>query len=187
LTGLAFQHRISENNGGLTVRGFEPAGPYHDVVEAPSPQDPATIVRLGVRKATFGSYAERSLASAIGQYFGVVQEGMVMARHVFRGLKRPLLLGENMNADENVLVYSWRSEIDAEWAGSRGEGHPELISPPPVGRVFVVLVREEQPNEHGIIGSIERWNWIREDPALPHAPVDWEQRYGQKLWSREIL
>jgi hypothetical protein len=54
-----------------------------------------------------------------------------------------------------------------------------------VGRVFVVLVREELPNNHGIVGSIERWNWVREDPILPHAPVDWQDRYREKVWSKE--
>ncbi len=58
-------------------------------------------------------------------------------------------------------------------------------------RVFVVLVREErQPNEFpgvgSVFGSIEKWNWVKEDPALPHAPIDWGERYATKLWSRNV-
>ena len=125
------------------------------------------------------------MRSAIAQYYAMVQEGMTLAQHVFRGLKRPLMLGENTNADENVFVYSWRSSLDSEWTGSKNSGRAVVIPDPPVGRVFVVLVREELPNNHGIGGSIERWNWVREDPILPHAPVDWQDRYREKVWSKE--
>ena len=143
------------------------------------------MIRLGVRKDTFKVYADRGINSAIAQYYAMVQEGITLAQHMFRGLKRPLMHGDNTNADQNVLVYSWRSSIDAEWTGSKNSGHLVVIPNPPVGRVFVVLAREEPQNEHGIVGSIERWNWVREDPTLPHAPVDWQERYGQLLWSRE--
>jgi hypothetical protein len=50
--------------------------------------------------------------------------------------------------------------------------------------VFVVLVKEEKPNEFGVYGSIEKWNWIMEDTRLKDAPVEWDVRYGKKLWSR---
>jgi hypothetical protein len=52
------------------------------------------------------------------------------------------------------------------------------------GRVFVVLVREEPPNTENVIGSIERWNWVEEDTDLPGAPLEWSERYEEKLWSR---
>jgi hypothetical protein len=89
-----------------------------------------------------------------------------------------------MNADENFLVYTWRSLVDYEWVGSPYDGRPERIVPPPPARVFVVLVRQQDPDEDDIVGSIERWNWVREDPELSHAPVDWRIRYSQKLWSK---
>jgi hypothetical protein len=36
------------------------------------------------------------------------------------------------------------------------------------------------------VGTVEHWSWIGEDPALAHAPIEWQERYGQKLWSRDI-
>jgi hypothetical protein len=78
--------------------------------------------------------------------------------------------------------------IDAVWSGGKIGGNP-TVRPASPNRVFVVLVREEkQPNRYddigNIFGSIERWNWIKEDPLLPHAPIDWRERYGEKLWSK---
>jgi hypothetical protein len=164
------------------MRDIQGAAGYADVVEAPSPFGPATAVRFGIRSDTFGRYVNRGLATAIAQYYGLVQQEIMQAKHVFRGLKRPLALDENMNADRNVLIYAWLPLNDYQWVGSRFEGRPECRAVQ-AGRVFVVLVREE-PEEHGVSGSIEKWNWVREDPILTCAPVGWEQRYEQKLWSR---
>lgn len=138
-------------------------------------------MKLGIRTASFQQYADRSLASAISQYYGIVQDDLMLARHLFRGLKRPLLHGGDQHADQDVLVYSWRSTVDYKWVGTPQRGHPERMNPPPKDQVFVVLVREEKSNEHDILGSIERWNWVREDPDLPHAPVEWQERYGETL------
>ena len=92
--------------------------------------------------------------------------------------------GEDMDADKSVIVYSWRSEIDYLWSGNRFSGNPVRKTPPPK-QVFVVLVREEkQPNDYNVFGSIEKWNWIKEDPEELHAPVEWSDRYAEKLWSR---
>jgi hypothetical protein len=157
-------------------------GAYKDTMDAPSPVDPRNTVKLGLRSSTFRAYGQRRLATTIAQYYGIVQDQLGLAKHLFRGLKRPLILDADENADEAVLVYTWRSLFDYIWEGYPLHGIQKKVIPLP-GRVFVVIVREEQPNDHGIHGSIERWNWVAEDPELPHAPVDWEQRYGQKLWS----
>jgi hypothetical protein len=93
------------------------------------------------------------------------------------------MLGDNMKADESVLVYTWRSPDDYEWAGTPQYGGPQPVNPP-ADIVFVVLAREETPDENGVVGSIEHWNWVRADPNIPHAPVDSTERYGGKLWSR---
>jgi hypothetical protein len=168
------------------MRAIRRVGIYADVVEAPSPEDHRNTVSLGIRTVRFQEYVKRGLASAIAQYYGIVQDDLMLARHVFRGLRRPLLHNGDMRADKDVLVYTWRSAVDYKWVGTPQQGHPERMNPPPKDQVFVVLVRVEKANDHGILGSIERWNWIREDPTLPHAPVDWQQRYGIKLWSRQI-
>ena len=78
--------------------------------------------------------------------------------------------------------------MDCTWSPTRFDGNV-ILRPAPQGEVFAVLVREqgqaeEYPGHGSIMGSIERWNWIKEDPLLPHGPIDWEERYGEKLWSR---
>lgn len=168
---------------GRDMRSIRRLGPYADALEAPSPDDPKTVVKLGVRSETFRYYQERRLNSAIAQYYGIVQDGMPSAWHAFRGLNRPLMDADDVHADQRVVVYTWRSPDDYEWAGTPQCGHPVRMEPPP-RRVFVVLVRQEDPNEYGLFGSIDRWNWVREDPGLSQAPVDWSKRYGTKLWSR---
>ena len=264
------------------MRNIRGVGSYVDVVGAPSPEDPERSVNLGIRAATFREYQARGLFTAIAQYYGIVQDRMGCARHLFEGLKRPLMLGDDMlwqqdrnvpfgkvemsplisdrslpfplapivllaaepvkaslrraqrrraaltepaasgthfpdqegmgslgsppqgdvstllqrgtfllcrdmgddmRADESVLVYTWRSSVDFEWHGSRQDGLPVQMVPP-AGRVFAVLVRREVPGESGCLGSIEKWNWITEDPRVPEAPIGWARRYDKSLWSR---
>jgi hypothetical protein len=167
------------------MRTIQPIGPYRDVVEARSPLNLALVVKLGLREDSFQQLLRNNLATAVAQYYGIVQDGLLHAVHAFQGLKRPLMHGEDMEADKSIIVYSWRSDVDFVWSGSRFSGNPVRKTPPP-NRVFVVLVREEH-NDSGIFGSIERWNWVREDPIIPHAPLNWEERYATKLWSKSIL
>jgi len=165
----------------VPVRVAGPIGPYFEIVEAPSPENPAQTVHVGVRHDTFRRHAAFGLRSAIAQYYGIVQDGLMGARHAFRGLVRPLMHNGDMDADRTVVIYSWRPQTDWEWRGDSFSGHPVPVEPPAF-RVFVVLVREEQENEYGVRGSIEKWNWLEEDLELEQAPIEWSTRYGEKLW-----
>ena len=136
------------------MRDIRQSGIYADIVDAPSPNDPQNTVKLGVRSETFRQYRDRGHNAPIAQYYGIVQDGLSMAQHAFRGLMRPLALGEDMDADQAFVVYTWRSLVDYEWQGSPYHGHPVVMTPPP-GRVFVVLVREGLGDD-GVYGSIER-------------------------------
>jgi hypothetical protein len=164
-------------------RAVQRAGVYADSVDAPSPLDPSQTVKLGLRTDTFDQYRMRGLRTKVAQYYGLVQSEMMLSQHLFRGLKRPLMLNGNKNADRDVMVYTWRPEADCIWAGSRFNGYVQRITPPP-GVVFAVVVREEPENDQGICGSIEQWVWVRQDPLIEHAPVDWRERYGKRVWSK---
>ena len=166
------------------MRDFEPIGPYKDWVAAPAPDDFRRTIKLGVPRSTFQQYVDHNLATVIAQYYGIVQTGLIFAQHAFRGLKRKLLDEEGVEAEEHFVVYSWRPLADFIWVGTPHQGMPSRVVPPPRDRVFVVLARIEPPDEDQIEGSVERWNWVREDFELPKAPVDWTVRYGEKLWSR---
>ena len=158
-------------------------GPYFEILEAPSPENPAQKVSLGVRYDTFLRLVKLGLGTPVAQYYNIVQGGLIGAEHAFRGLERPLMHDGDMDADETVIIYSWRPNRDWEWQGSRFS-EQVISSEPPSNRVFVVLVREEPPNAFGVFGSIEKWNWIMEDTELKDAPVEWNVRYGKKLWSK---
>lgn len=170
------------------MREIRPIGPYRDVTEARAPDNHVLVVNVGLRRDSFEQVLHHNLFTAVAQYYGIVQDGLLDAVHLFRGLKRPLMHGDDKEADKSVLVFTWRPSVDCVWSPSRFDGNV-VLRPPPPARVFVVLVREEhQPNVYpgvgSIFGSIEKWNWIKEDPALPQAPVDWRERYGENLWSR---
>jgi hypothetical protein len=155
-------------------------------VLAPSPEDPERTIKLGVRGETFQQYAGRLITSVIAQYYGIVQGDLVSAQHAFKGLNRKLLDNGDMRAEEKVVIYSWRPLADYVLVGFAVERCADQdCSAWPPGKVFAVLTRlDDSPDVNGILGSIGRWNWVREDPQLPKAPVDWNVRYGKKLWSR---
>lgn len=121
--------------------------------------------------------------ASIAQYYGLVQCGMQQARHVFRGLERPMAVADDMHADRDVFVYSWKPEVDYEWEGAPFDGVP-VRRTPKERTVFVVLMCL-QKGQSGVLGVIAKWNWVREDQNLAEAPVNWEQRYEQKIWSRD--
>jgi hypothetical protein len=166
------------------VRNCRSVGTYSDVVEAFAPEDDGKrIIKLGLRSETLRQYVIRDLRTPIAEYYGIVQDDVPFAQHAFLGLNRPLLDEEDVEAGQEVVVYSWRPVAGYVWSGSRFDGMPVSVKPPP-GKVFVVLARLRPPDQNGIEGQILRWNWIREDQKLAKAPVDWEKRYGTKLWSR---
>ena len=166
------------------MRDIRPLGPYKDIVEAMSPSG-SGVVKLGIRVETFRRHVAWGMKTPMAQYYGIVQEGLLGVEHIFRGLNRDLSFGDDMNADENVLVYVWRPEYDYEWIGAPYGGIPEEKNPPD-GKVFVVLAREEETNDYGVVGSIERWNWVREDPERSLLPVRAKQRYGKAMWSKTV-
>ena len=158
--------------------------PYFTTVDAPSPQDQTITVRFGVRHETFQQYSKHGLKTFIGQFYDIVQNGLIVAEHAFRGLNRPMMRGEDTHADQSFIVYSWKPVYNSEWIGDHIFGKIERL-PPPEGQVFVVIVRElVPPDGSGIAGEIERWNWVLEDFNRPQAPVGCSERYEDHLWSR---
>lgn len=159
---------------------------YFDVVDAPSPESPSSTIKLGVRHETFQTIVKFRQATALAQYYDIVKIGIIVAEHAFRGLMRPLMHNGDMRADESVLIYSWKPQYDSEWTGTPYTGSIIRLIPPPAGRVFVVLVRESTSSAGSVHGTIEHWNWVREDPGLKGAPIDHGLRYKTRLWSRSI-
>jgi hypothetical protein len=78
-------------------------------MEGLAPDDPALVVNLGIRQESFEQILHHNLFTPIAQYYRIVQDGLHNAMHAFRGLRRPLMHGDDKHADQNVVVYSWRS------------------------------------------------------------------------------
>lgn len=144
--------------------------------------DSVDDARIGIEASEIGKVAKYNLSVVIAQFFGIVGPGMIISQHIFQGLKRPMLLGENMGADKDMFVYSWKPQQDCIWDGSPHSGKIKKIAAPP-NKVFVVIV---EPGAHylGISGTIKHWTWVPEDGYLQQAPLNWKTRYTEKLWSQ---
>src|ERR1700684_476865 len=113
------------------MRQIQSSGPYVDIVGALDPFDVSKTIRLGVGRGSFQQNIANGLKTVIAQYYGIVQDGLPDAVHAFKGLRRPLMLGNDKRADEGVVVYTWRPDYDYVWVGGRFDGMPQSRIPPP--------------------------------------------------------
>lgn len=125
------------------------------------------------------------LLTTLGQYHGIVQTQLPDAVHLFQGVKRDLVLGDDKYADRRVLIYALTPPANFECRGGRDGVFP-IPRPKPFGQVFTVLAIEyPEADAHGVSGSIEDFVWVREDARLAGAPVHYDSRYSKKVWSRK--
>jgi hypothetical protein len=164
-------------------------GAYKPIL-APSPFDRGTVlqfenfVEMGVHPETLRRLGRHKLATAVAQYYGNVQQGMLVADvvHLFRGIERELMHLDNEDGDEDVYVFSWRPRRDWEWDF---RAHIPRRLEAATDRVFVVQARLfEKSNEQGLVGEVLHWTWIAEDSKLKGAPEDWQTRYAEFLWTK---
>lgn len=139
--------------------------------------------KIGISPEAIIARADRGLRRQIGQMYGVVGPGLIMAQHVFRGLRRGMLVRGDDEAAAKKLAITWAAKRDATFAGDRFDGRLEYVSAPE-NCVFAVYV---SPNEMletypDIYGWAEHWTWIAADPELSGAPVDWRNRYDSRVW-----
>jgi len=139
---------------------------------------------FAVPKRQLEKHHHRGSNIKLAQFFAIVVPGLVIAEHIFQGLKRPLCDGDNMDGDKTKLAFSWRPEWDYWWNEAyRFDCRRLEFREAPDGKVFVVNV---SPN---VVKSlypsvdywIERWYWVRRSNTLLKAPTDWESRYESKL------
>ncbi|WP_299618189.1 hypothetical protein [Pelagibius sp.] len=157
------------------------------VTDAPdwNSSDPHATHRIAVTPESLHARAERGLRHVLGQMYGVMCPGLIMAEHVFQGLKRGMSVGDDHDAAANKLAITWAAQRDATLTGDKFNPTLSFVDAPP-NRVFVVYV---SPNEMlkefpSVFGWGERWTWVAADPDLPGAPIDSETRYDSRLWSR---
>lgn len=172
------------------VYASAPVGAYKAVAVAPSPFDAdpylsyERFIRMGVSLRTFDRLRQFNIATAMAQYYGNVQEGMVYADevHLYRGLERPLMHEDNADGDKDVYVYSWIPRWDWEW---NAQTQQPVRRHPPSDRVFAVQTRIfAAPDKDGMVGEVLHWTWIAEDPALKGAPLEADERYAEQIWKK---
>lgn len=81
-----------------------------------SPED-GVVVRYGVRKEITARLQDQRRVIPIAQFWGLVEPGLIIAKHLFQGLERGLYFEGDMNADQRFLIYTWRSSRDYRWQG----------------------------------------------------------------------
>lgn len=152
------------------------------------PGTPPRVGCLALLCKDLQAYGRRGEATAIAQFYELVLPGMILSRHVFKGLRRPLLTDGDTNADQGMLVYTRKPAYDYQWVDGPQQGHSEQIAAP-AGKVFAVITRpngeKHVENFPEVDGWINAWCWIDEDLGLPEAPTDWVDRYDSKLWTRK--
>lgn len=140
-------------------------------------------LKIGIMHKSIAARAGRGLSYMLGQMYGVVGLGMIRAQHVYKGLKRGMLVDGDGSADRKKLAVTWSAKYDAKWVGPAENGQI-VYEPAPDDRVFVVYVSvnemlEEYPD---IYGWAEHWAWVASDPDLPGAPIGSPGRYDSKIW-----
>jgi hypothetical protein len=154
--------------------------------EVKRPQD-ARVGKLGFLESDLKLVAKRGQSVAIAQFYGLVLTGTILTKHVFSGLRRPMLTDGDLAADKACLVYTRKPAFDFRWAGSPTDGGIEQIAAPP-GAVFAIYTSKNLRHRDAfpeIDGWINYWAWVDEDQGLSEAPIDWVGRYEEKLWTRE--
>lgn len=131
--------------------------------------------------------ASRGQLTSIAQCYEIVLPGMILARHIFQGLRRDLYCDGVKTADQGKFAYTRKPKVDFETARGK-DGFPEAVERPcPPNKTFVVIA---SPNDRhrdkfpDIDIWIDHWNWAEESPTLNEAPVDWIDRYDRKIYTR---
>ena len=120
----------------------------------------------------------------LGQMYGIVATGLIFAEHVFQGLRRDMYVRHDKEAAKRKFAVTWAAKRDAQLVGDKSAPTLQYTDAPP-NRVFVVLISPNEKLEDfpDIFGWAERWTWVAADADLRGAPIDWNKRYDERIWS----
>lgn len=141
---------------------------------------------IGVPKEAINLKLGRGQTVATTQLFGNIGMTLHETQHVFKGLRRGMMVDGDNGADSKKLTLTWRPSVSF-WGHGSAHKFEMTPVPPPENCVFAVYVTEntkltEFPD---IDGWAEHWTWLPEDEMLSGAPLYWENRYDSKIWSKE--
>ena len=139
---------------------------------------------FGITKTQISDFLQRGSYVPLFQLMKIVEPGIKLTKHIFRGLKRPLLCDDDSEADKKKLVYTWKAEFDYDWDYKKRFHLDDLTRrAAPHGRVFAVFVTPngEKSRFPNIDYWLNRWTWIHEATDLGGAPINYSDRYDEKL------
>jgi len=147
--------------------------------------DSNKTLRIGISKKGIANRAGRGQLWSLGQLYGVVATGLIFTQHVFQGLRRPMFVEGNKEADEIKQIFTWKAQWDARLLPDASNFERFPAEP---GTVFFVHVSPcSDPTKYsGIYGWADHWGWVKEDGSLPGAPIDYGTRYDKRIWSRTV-
>ena len=157
------------------------------VVEGQSLESPDVMVKYAIRREDLGRYIQCRQYVLFAQFLTLVNDGLILTRHCFQGLRRNLFNDGSENGDKGKYVFSRKPGYDYVWSNGR-TGEPKQLIAPAESVFLTIVTKNEKHTEKfpDIAGWIERWSWETEDKGpLPESPVGWVDRYDQKIWTRK--
>jgi len=153
------------------------------IIDGPDPFQLGEAAPFAVTKMQIAAYQQRESCVAIAQLANIVRTGLITAKHIFRGLKRPLLYEDDKDGDIQKLVFTWAPPWDYDWElDKRFDPNGMTKRKPPAGLVYAVSTTpNNKPAFPSVKFWIDRWYWIDEDPTDAGHPIDWKNRYEAKL------
>jgi hypothetical protein len=155
------------------------------VVDAPDfLNNSGTPLAIGIRPGYIEAHINRGQRAILGQFYGIVDTGLILAKHVFQGFKRDMFVENDKKADERKLAATWSNGRDVKIVGGKTDLKLEFTPAPPKSTFAVYIspneMLEDFPN---IYGWADHWAWLPAHGVLADAPIDYENRYDKKLWS----
>jgi hypothetical protein len=144
------------------------------------------IGRLAILTEAIDKLKAQGEITAVAQLRSILLPGFMLTRHVFQGLRRPMLCGSERNDDATKLVYFRKPALDVVVRRDAKGGFVSIQCQPPDAQVFYAIV---SPNVHlrdnfpDVDGWIDHWDWMKEDLGLAEAPMSWMERYDRKLFT----
>ena len=137
-----------------------------------------TSLTIAISSAAMKRRCDRGMSTQLGQAYGIVNTGAILAKYAHRGLRRRMLVAGNKNADEEKYALILNPEHDARLSGPAENWEIVRIAAPEQ-QVFVLYLSENSmKSEYPDVDLwLEHWAWVDCDPNDPSQPYDYQTRY----------
>lgn len=151
------------------------------LVDGPDPMGMG-YKQFGITKSKLEEMRVRGNNIKLAQLLMIVDSGLVMAKPIFGGAKRPLNYEGNQDGSKNKLFFIFKPKYDYDWKVLEDGSTDIAEMPTPANCVFVVIAT---PNKCGRFAAadfwLEYWAWVDEDRQKPDYPIDWDSRYEREI------